>query len=212
MNGLTDKYNKLYAPFAEKSEISTISSDGEDIVTLLDTKISNELVEITIGCTGQEIAYKNYFDVPNGIIVAAQNFNDRFFYISDKPMSNKAKPVKTKDNSLQWNNIVAEQYKSLGGSLEDLRHILRFEISNDDTTLIIDRAIKMAALQVVNEWMVVKEGGPGDDMFKALLGTNNGQGAGYMLKDYRTSVANKAIQTIRVKVHDDEYAMIIDYV
>ncbi|KAJ6628095.1 hypothetical protein B0H10DRAFT_1991526 [Mycena sp. CBHHK59/15] len=181
------------------------------IATLLNTEISNQFVGITIGREGQEIAYKNYFDVPNGIIVAAENFNDKFFYISDKPMSNKANPVKTKDNSLQWNNIVAEQYKSLGGSLADLRHILRFEISNDDTTTIIDQAIKMAALQVVNEWTVVKEGGPGDDMFKALLGTNNGQGAGYMLKDYRTSMAEKAIQAIRVKVHD-EYAMIIDYV
>jgi hypothetical protein len=49
-------------------------------------------------------------------------------------------------------------------------------------------------------------------MFKALLGTENGRGAGYMLKDYRASMGRKSIQAIRVKEQDREHAMLIDYV
>ncbi|KAJ7681224.1 hypothetical protein B0H17DRAFT_1138654 [Mycena rosella] len=38
----------------------------------------------------------------------------------------------------------------------------------------------MPALPVANGWTVVVPGGPGDEMFKALLGTDNGKGAEYI--------------------------------
>ncbi|KAJ7129160.1 hypothetical protein C8R44DRAFT_907318 [Mycena epipterygia] len=213
--GLTAKYNQFYAPFATKGVIDTPS----DIKTLMGTlDMSNAIVQISVAREGQEAAYRNYFDVTNGIIIAAENFNDRFF--SNKP--NGGNPVKTIDNSLQWDDIVGGQYRSLGGSLSNLKHILQFEIINDDTKAIAARAFKNSALPVVNGWTVVTEPdsstGPEGDIFKALLGTDNGKGAGYMLKDYRASMPGKAIQAIRVQRYtideDDEPEpmMIIDYV
>ncbi|KAJ7242662.1 hypothetical protein C8J57DRAFT_1084161, partial [Mycena rebaudengoi] len=122
--------------------------------------------------------------------------------------------VKTAATSLQWDTIVGEQYKSLGGSLACLQHILRYQILNDDTENIIKQAVDQElGLPVEGEWTVVQPGSPGsagDNMFKALLGTENGQGAGYMLKDYRSSMPGKAIKRIRVQ-HDGVSMMIIDF-
>jgi hypothetical protein len=67
------------------------------------------------------------------------------------------------------------------------------------------------AFPVVDGWTVVKRGGQGDGMFKALLGTDNGQGARRRLRDYRASMPGKSIQAMRVKDDDSGRAMIIDF-
>ncbi|KAJ6552804.1 hypothetical protein B0H19DRAFT_1263248 [Mycena capillaripes] len=214
--GLTDKYNKLYAPLMKKATFGSSSRTVQEIGTLLDITISN-LVQISVTRPGQgrQVAYKNYFDVDSGIIVAAENFNARFFYIEEDPESNKADPVKTAANSLQWNTIVGEQYKSLDGSLARLQHILRYQILNDDTEEIIKQAVdQKLGLPVERGWTVAQPGSPGsagDNMFKALLGTENGRGAGYMLKDYRSSMPGKAIKRIRVQIEDGIPMMVIDF-
>jgi hypothetical protein len=213
-DGLTEKYKLLYGPFAAKSEFPTATGEGAEIMSLLGIKIPAELDMFSVARKGpgQYPSYRNYFDVTHGIIVAALNVNHMFFYIPDAPGSSKENPMKTKENSLQWNNIVAEQYKSLGGSLANLKHILQHDIVNYDTQVLIKQALNMnPTLPVVNGWTVVAPEGPSDDMFKALLGTDNGQGGGYMLKDYRTSMPGKSIQAIRVKEDDDGFSMITDY-
>lgn len=186
-----------------------------DIRSYMDIPIPG-LVQISVTRPGQgrQVAYKNYFNVDSGIIVAAENFNARFFYIANDPESNHADPVKTAANSLQWDAIVGEPYKSLGGSLARLQHILRYQILNEDTEKIIQQALEQQpALPVEGDWTVVEPGDPGsvgDNMFKALLGSENGRGAGYMLKDYRSSMAGKAIRRIRV-LNDMVAMMIIDF-
>ncbi|KAJ7441316.1 hypothetical protein B0H11DRAFT_2292446 [Mycena galericulata] len=156
-DGLTAKYNQLYAPFATKSEVDTASGDGQTVVEILEIEPSTSLVQFSIAREGQETAYKNFFDVANGIIVGVDNFNDKFFYVSKSPSSNKANPAKTVDNSLQWNSIVGEQFKTLGGSLANLQHILRFEIKNQGTIDMIEKALDMhPPLPVQNGWTVVE--------------------------------------------------------
>ncbi|KAJ7657287.1 hypothetical protein DFH06DRAFT_1473270 [Mycena polygramma] len=213
--GITDKYNKLYAPFAGKPvALPTTGGVGEEIMELLGAEEEQgpkQLLQISIARPNQETAYKNCFDIKNGVIAALENFNDQFFYNPNAATSNKQNPQKTTANSLQWNNLVAEQYKSLGGSLSTLSHILRYEIANAVTVDIIDTALGMSTLPKEDGWTVVTQGGAGDEMFRALLGTDNGQGAGYILKDYRASMPGKHIQAIRVKDDDGERAMIIDF-
>jgi hypothetical protein len=161
---------------------------------------------------GQDTAYRNYFDTANGIIVGADNYNERFFYYPDNPRSNKANPVKTADNSLNWDMLVGEQYKALGGDLSNLQHILRFEIENPDTKTVIDRVLAAdPSFPVENGWTVLKPEGATDIMFTVLLGTDNGKGGGFILKDYRKTMIGKSIQAFRVKEEDDEHYMIIDF-
>jgi hypothetical protein len=194
-----------------QSEINTDSGTGKGIKDLL-TTVSDELVLFTVGREGQDTAYTNYFDTANGIIVGADNYNEKFFYYPDNPRSNKANPVKTADNSLNWDMLVGEQYKTLGGDLSNLQHILRFEIGNPDTKTVIDQILAAdPSFPVENGWTVLKPEGATDIMFTVLLGTDNGQGGGFILKDYRQTMIGKSIQAFRVKEDDDEHYMIIDF-
>ncbi|KAJ6480468.1 hypothetical protein C8R47DRAFT_1074222 [Mycena vitilis] len=207
--GITAKYNELYAPFSHQTPFNTKKGSGSEIAGFLGGRVS--LVQVTVGRPNQVIAYKNYFDVTKGIIVAADNFNNKFFYDPANPTSGN--PPRTTENSVQWNNIIAEQYKALAlteGSLSTISHILQYEIVNADTNNVIEQAVA-SALPKQGDWTVVTQGGTGDEMFKALLGTDNGQGAGYLLKDYRTSMSRKSIQAIRVQMIAEAGMMIIDF-
>jgi hypothetical protein len=205
-----DKYNEIYAPLSTTESDVGQSSDATTVASLLGLDLAElHLAQVSVARPDTEVAYKNYFDVTNGIIVAAHNFNELFFYDANSPTSPKGLPEKTSDNSLQWNNIVAEQYKSLGGSLAGLSHIVRFEITNEDTKAVIEQALGDKSIPVdEGGWKVTT---PDSDIFKALLGTDNGQGAGYLLKDYRVSMTGTDIEAIRVKEDDDEMFMIIDF-
>ncbi|KAJ7917647.1 hypothetical protein B0H13DRAFT_2441205 [Mycena leptocephala] len=157
--GLTDKYNQLYKPLVAQSEINTDSGPGKKIKDLL-TTVSDELVLFTVGREGQDTAYTNYFDTANGIIVGADNYNEKFFYDPNNPRSNRANPVKTADNSLNWDMLVGEQYNALGGDLSNLQHILRFEIENTDTKTVIDQVLAAdPSFPVENGWTILKPEG-----------------------------------------------------
>ncbi|KAJ7879403.1 hypothetical protein B0H13DRAFT_1892212 [Mycena leptocephala] len=105
----------------------------------------------------------------------------------------KQYPEKTKDNSLQWNDIVAERYKSLGGSLSlaNLRRILREDIINDDTNMIN----MIPAFPVVEGWTAVKRGGQGMECSK----------------HYWEQITGRGHVAMRVKDDDSGRAMIIDF-
>jgi hypothetical protein len=76
--------------------------------------------------------------------------------------------------------------------------------------MIIEQAINMKpAFLVVDGWTMIIRGGQGDGIFKALLGTDNGQGGHHMLRDYRASMPRKSIQAIQVKDDDGGRAMIV---
>ncbi|KAJ7107992.1 hypothetical protein C8R43DRAFT_1044429 [Mycena crocata] len=210
--GLTDKYDNIYKTLATDAELSTDSGTGEEISDLFGGAVSDEIIKFTVARADQETAYTNYFDTAKGIIVGADNYNEKFFYIPENRLSNKNNPQRTADNSLNWNTLVGEQYKILGGELSELQHILRFEIENTDTKAIITQVLGASIpYPVDNGWTVLKPNGATENMFKALLGTDNGQGAGFMLKDYRASMNGKSIQAIRVKEEDDEFYMIVDF-
>ncbi|KAJ7775762.1 hypothetical protein DFH07DRAFT_767164 [Mycena maculata] len=212
---LTIDYNKLYHPFTVPSKLDTASGDGKTIQKLVGITLSPELDVMKVGRSlpksDRDIAYQNYFDAKNGLIVGAYNFNKRFFDIPGESPPGSDLPPMTPQTSLHWSQFVGEQYKSSQGSLAKLRYILRLDIENTVTHEIIDRAVSASPpLPVQGEWTVVDRTGQ-TELFTALLGTDNGQGAGYMLKDYKSTMRGKEIQAIRVQNHRSTYHMIIDY-
>ncbi|KAJ7775769.1 hypothetical protein DFH07DRAFT_767170 [Mycena maculata] len=211
---LSSDYDKLYRPFTRQSKLTTTTGVGKTIKNLVGINLSPDLEIMKVGRTEDEddVAYENYFDVAHGLIVGASNYNDIFFNIPTSKHPDPDLPEMTSANSLHWAQFVGEQYKSLRGSLADLQHILRFDIDNKVTQGIIKQALTVdPPLPVQGKWTVITPTGPTEDLFTALLGTNNGQGAGFMLKDYKSTMRGKTIQAIRVQSDGRDYHMIIDY-
>ncbi|KAJ7153677.1 ribosomal protein S5 domain 2-type protein [Mycena filopes] len=146
--GLTARYNALYAPFTKDSIIGSGTSQFAEIQEVIAAPAISKLVQLSVTRSGtnRQPAYTNYFDVANGIIVGANNFNAKFFFMEGQDGTSDSDPVRTAANSLPWNALVGEQYKALGGNLGQLQHILRYQILNEETLEIMQAAVDMQTL------------------------------------------------------------------
>ncbi|KAK2758370.1 hypothetical protein FQN54_004220 [Arachnomyces sp. PD_36] len=83
--------------------------------------------------------------------------------------------------------------------LKDLKYIYHASITNSETREFINTAIESDVGRMVvvdeQEWHVFT---PGKDEFTALLGSENGRGAGYIVNDYFTELGRKRVSEIHV--------------
>lgn len=102
---------------------------------------------------------------------------------------------------LTWSEAAFQEYnvKVSHRVLENLKYIYQLYIINSSTKDFITEAIDRGDGREVNvedeEWHVFR---PGSDSFTALLGSENGRGAGYMINDHLAEMGRKRVSEIHV--------------
>jgi hypothetical protein len=203
--GTDTKYKASYEKLEEKSSVDTVFNAGKRVKTLmkaLGVTVSKKLQKVLIKGKGDSgaVAYEHLFD--KGLIVAVNIF--------------KAEdPVPTKDQ-VNWDVVAFEQYKELlPGNVKDLKYVMNFEIKPDETKNVLKEVYVAAG----KEADVTKEDTDWEtwthaanaDAFLGLLGTDNGNGAGYLLVDYAATLGKKNIAGIHTRRQGREWSIVVEY-
>lgn len=101
----------------------------------------------------------------------------------------------------QYSDIVFGQWQQVAGnSVSNLRYIIRYHIVNEDRQAVMGRALKAAGANGLSEWPGT-ELDPTMEPGKALLGSQNGNGVGYMLGQRKKELGLKKVEKITVFKH-----------
>jgi hypothetical protein len=112
--------------------------------------------------------------------------------------------------------VAFEQYKEvLPGNVKDLKYVMNFEIKPDETKNVLKEVYVAAG----KEADVTKEDTDWEtwthaanaDAFLGLLGTDNGNGAGYLLVDYAATLGKKNIAGIHTKRQEGQWSIVVEY-
>jgi hypothetical protein len=118
---------------------------------------------------------------------------------------------------LNWNVIAFEGYKRSGQKAADLKYVLRQDITNAGTKAVLEEVYKGAQkgseiTQATTKWETwTYDDAKHRDAFLALLGTPNGNGAGYILVDYAATLKDKKIVSIHTRRLERWWAMAVEY-
>ncbi|KAJ7204183.1 hypothetical protein GGX14DRAFT_647773 [Mycena pura] len=218
-----DLYAASYAPHATPTTLNTQTGVGRQIFALF-TKLRNsgvrlpplqkpllaesalqQQVEVSIpGKTAGQFAFDNAY--APGVIVGLNNFREE--------------DSVAQGSQVGWNVVAFEQYKAFRGASppSDLRFVMRFHIDNAVTIQVLKdvyntHGLSDQATQDDTEWTrwAVDDENCGNDVVMALLGTDNGKGAAFLLIDYKTSVGNKNIVAIYTRRQEGLWAFVVEY-
>jgi hypothetical protein len=202
--GISAKYEESYKSLEVASTVGTVFNAGKRVKTImkaLGVTLPSSLKGIEIkGKTAGQSAYENYFS--SNAIFAINNFKAQ-------------DPVETA-KQVNWNVVAFEQFKNAGGKPTDLKYVMRFEISNAGTKAVLEEVYKSAGKEAditaedTQEWQSWTHSGNGDS-FLGLLGTPNGNGAGYILSDYAATLGQKSIQAIHTGRQEGQWSMVVEY-
>lgn len=149
--------------------------------------------------------YDNLFNPAGGLIVALINYGPAFRVSQSKDPDTTQDPIAIPPGSLpplkQWSDVVFLEWQATTTpqQRQNLRWVFRSGIKNLDTKRIILKAFS-SIRQVPSDW-------PGNDfemdtsIGKALLGTPNGNGMGWLLIQHKGQMGHKVIEKVRVYEH-----------
>ena len=110
----------------------------------------------------------------------------------------------------QWSDVVFLQWQALfqgsskQGNINGLHYVSRVQISNSQTTALVDKALKDDG-QSVGSWPG-HSFLPNSDGFQALLGSPNGGGVAWLLIYHKHQLGLKSVSKITVFHHDGQVA------
>jgi len=199
-NDTSDTYDKYYESKSMGFQLQT--EDNLGLMKLkwlfeqkLDLVYGENINQVLVNQKGySKTIYNNHFgnvpasDHPKGVIIAAENNN---------------KEDHSQDHKLHWSDAAFEGYKgTVGpGNVHYLAWIIRFSVNDEAKSIINDVRKKLLATE--NDYLTVK---PETDEFFALLGTRNGRGAAFLLKDHCKEIGqNKSIRSIQVPATSANY-------
>ncbi|KAJ7144599.1 hypothetical protein C8R44DRAFT_916680 [Mycena epipterygia] len=141
-----------------------------------------------------------------GVIVAARSYKN----LDPVPSEKRA----------QWDIIAMELYKEYKGSAPptDLRFVMRLHIANAVSNLILAEIYKSGALEDQltlenTDWVKwdPNDARCGKNAVLTMLGTKNGSGAGYILKDYHTTLGGKKLKYMYTRRQENMWSMVTEY-
>lgn len=104
---------------------------------------------------------------------------------------------------LPWSEVVFQEYdmKFKNRVIRNLKYIYQVFILNEDTQDIIQKALDSGDGKETNvgsdKWQVFK---PGSESFTALLGCENGRGAGHLVNDHFAEMGRKQVSEIHASM------------
>lgn len=105
-----------------------------------------------------------------------------------------------------WADVAFLQYEELArkneDNIQDLQYIFQAVISNDETISVVNY-IALKNGQGVRNWDNKLTFSLNSDEGKALTGTPNGKGAGWLAATHKNQLGNKTIKDISVFTEDD---------
>ena len=153
----------------------------------------NNLRYVEVKSPGKdEVAYTNYFDAENGIIICNENYKAR----DKNPPGNRLWP-----SEILWQSWTMEA-KTMQCSPSDLKAIVRLQIVNETTKHIIWHALQSSTSSkegpdFLREYTNI------DDGYHAILGSPNGASVMRMLKDHTAAIGHRTIERVIV-LGDDQ--------
>lgn len=101
----------------------------------------------------------------------------------------------------QWSDLVFLQWQQeAGGNTQNLRYIIRAHVVNPDTQDIVFQALSRAGHTQLPSWNDRVTFQMNTDEGKAILGTPNGAGCGYLVAQHKTQLGVKRIRDVVVWV------------
>jgi hypothetical protein len=161
------------------------------------------------------IAFENWVNPKDGIIIATSNFSPAAWFTpgcllhNDKIWSGILPKLCYWSDVvfLQWLQAKSDYRRVRGKSGSQLKYVLRDHIANTETRQIIDRVVIESNVEMM-AW-------PGLEISaesthgKALLGSPNGAGVGYLLAQHKRQLRHKIVDRINIfvdKVRPDLFA------
>jgi hypothetical protein len=157
------------------------------------------------GAKEAEVAYLNYYNPEHGVVVAHYNYG--------------AVDTNPEDKRVGWSELAWQQYKQVTdkhhkGDVKNLRYIVRKNIANDETLYVLLQASILVLKKKYESVYATQniEGKPKDlaletatitrathpQLIDAILGTDNGQGAAFILKDHASAIGKYNINTVYI--------------
>jgi hypothetical protein len=201
------KYKASYQTLEKKSTIETVFNVGKRVKTIMkspgiNVDVSKKLNHVLIKGKGDSgaVAYEHLFD--KGLIVAVNIF--------------KAEDPVAKEAQVNWDVVAFEQYKELlPQNVKDLKYVMNFEIKPDDTKNVLKEVYVAAGKEADvtkddTDWEMWTHDAHAD-AFLGLLGTDNGNGAGFLLVDYAATLGKKKIAGILTRRQEGQWSIVVEY-
>jgi len=136
-----------------------------------------------------EIAYENYYDAKNGVIVAASNYQQM-----DKNIQPKITPQITLSSLLYYTYQAAAQREKT--NVKNLKYMVQWEIESTQTGLILTEIHTGAP---AGTWLVwTHQSTP--NRFLHLVGSDNGRSVAFMLADFSQAFEEKTICAVLTNI------------
>lgn len=143
--------------------------------------------------------YSNIYNTASGVIIADN-------LLSPAEALKKGNKQGKAPGFASWADVAFLQYEELsrknGDNTQDLKYIFQAVISKDETISVVE-FIEEKNDQGVRDWDHKLTFPLNSDEGKALIGTPNGKGAGWLAATYKNQLGNKTIKDISVFTEDD---------